>query len=60
MSRVVQTPSKWSTPDADCTDGRCQWDTTGSASVEDAPRDHFERTGHTVVVNRTLRYTFQR
>jgi hypothetical protein len=59
MSRVVQTPSEWSTPVAECTDG-CQWDTTGSASVaEDAARDHTAQTGHIVAVKAELRYTFQ-
>jgi hypothetical protein len=60
VTRVVQTPSRWSTPVAVCTDDRCQWDATGTASVEDAAKDHTEQTGHTVVVARSLRYTFQR
>jgi hypothetical protein len=61
MSRVVQTPSEWSTPVAECTAARCQWDATGIASVaEDAARDHTRDTGHTVAVKAELRYTFQR
>jgi hypothetical protein len=32
----------------------------GSASVEDAARDHTRDTGHTVAVQATLRYSFQR
>jgi hypothetical protein len=55
----MQTLSRWSAPTGECTDGRCQWDATGSANVEDAAKDHTEQTGHTVAVERTLRYTFQ-
>jgi hypothetical protein len=59
VTRVVQTPSSWSGPSAVCTNGRCQWFAAGIAGTEDMARDHTEQTGHTVAVERTLRYTFQ-
>jgi hypothetical protein len=54
--------SAWSLWTAECVS--CPWDATGSitgsASVEDATRDHVRDTGHTVAMKAELRYTFQR
>lgn len=63
MTRVVRTLSAWSVWTAECDRVGCLWDATssmvGAASVEDAARDHTAQTGHTVAVERTLRYNFQ-
>jgi hypothetical protein len=55
----MQTLSRWSAPTGECTDDHCLWFAAGIAGTEDMARDHTEQTGHTVAVERTLRYTFQ-
>jgi hypothetical protein len=56
----VRTLSAWSAWTGECTDGHCLWFAAGIPGIEDMARDHTEQTGHTVAVERTLRYTFQR